>query len=157
MATGRKIVPLCFAIGMLAMVAPAQADTDAQKLAVARQMFQAWRDLDWDRVFELFADNGVLQSMMDQPVVGRQAIAKRLGALAPGIERIDLKVSHIGVIDGRVFVERVDDFVYKGHAGAVPVVGVLEIDGGKVVAWREYYDRAQLLQAMGAAADSAKH
>jgi limonene-1,2-epoxide hydrolase len=139
------------------MAASAQADTNAQKLAVAKEMFQAWRDLNWERVYALFAEDGVLHSMMDQPVVGRAEIRKRLSGLAPGIERIDLKVKHIGVIDGRVFVERVDDFVYKGHAGAVPVVGVLEIEHGKIVAWREYYDRAQLLQAMGAGQDAAKH
>jgi limonene-1,2-epoxide hydrolase len=136
---------------------PAHADTDAQKLAVAKQMFQAWRDLDWPKVYELFAEDGVLHSMMDEPVVGRAAIRERLAKLAPGISRIDLKVRHIGVIDGRVFVERVDDFDYKGHTGAVPVVGVLEIERGKVKAWREYYDRAQLLKAMGAQQDFAKH
>ena len=139
------------------MVAPVRADTNAQKMAVAREMFEAWRALNWDRVFALFAENGVLHSMMDPPVVGRAAIAKRLGALAPGIERIDLKVKHIGIIDGRVFVERIDDFIYKGHAGAVPVVGVLEIERGKVMEWREYYDRAQLMQAMGATPEPAKH
>ena len=35
--------------------------------------------------------------------------------------------------------------------GAVPVVGVLDVKGGKVKAWREYYDRAQLLKELGAA------
>jgi limonene-1,2-epoxide hydrolase len=136
---------------------PAHADTDAQKIAVAKQMFQAWRDLDWEKVYQLFAEDGVLHSMMGEPVVGRAAIRERLGKLAPGISRIDLKIKHLGVISGLVFVERVDDFDYRGHTGAVPVVGVLEIQGGKVKAWREYYDRAQLLKAMGARQDFAKH
>ena len=48
-----------------------------------------------------------------------------------------------------VFIERVDDFVYRGKHGAVPVVGVVEVEKGRVQAWREYYDRAQLLEAMG--------
>jgi limonene-1,2-epoxide hydrolase len=46
-------------------------------------------------------------------------------------------------------MERLDDFDYKGHAGAVPVVGVLDIDHGHIREWREYYDRAQLLRGMG--------
>jgi limonene-1,2-epoxide hydrolase len=136
---------------MLSIVAPgpARADTDAQKLATVRQMLQAWHDLDWPKVYDLFAEDGVLHSMMDEPVVGRAAIRERLGKLAPGISRIDLVVRTIGVLDGRVIVERVDDFVYNGHAGKVPVVGVLEVENGKVKVWREYYDRAQLLREMG--------
>jgi limonene-1,2-epoxide hydrolase len=55
----------------------------------------------------------------------------------------------MGVIDGLVFVERVDRFVYDGKPGAVPVVGVLDVKDGKVQVWREYYDRAQLLKEMG--------
>ena len=49
--------------------------------------------------------------------------------------------------------EREDEFVFKGHAGKVPVVGVLVIEGDKVAEWREYYDRAELLEAMGVEGD----
>ena len=144
----------------LSIVAPGPARAadggtggDAAKLAVVKQMFDAWHALDWPRVYELFAEDGVLHSMMDEPVVGRAAIRERLGRLAPGISRIDLQVRTMGVIDGRVIVERVDDFVYNGHRGKVPVVGVLEVENGKVKVWREYYDRAQLLREMGVKQD----
>lgn len=155
--TRHAILALIVALGSLLMTRPAAADTDEAKLAVAREMLQAWHDRDWERVYALFAPQGVLHSMMIEPVVGREAIRARLGLLAPGIERIDLKVRHMGVIDGRVFIERVDDFTYKGHDGQVPVVGVLEIEGGLVTAWREYYDHAQLRAAMGVAQAGAAH
>lgn len=129
---------------------PAAADTDAQKLATVHRMIEAWNQRHWDQVYALFAQDGVLQSMMLPPTVGREAIQQRIGALAKGIESIELRVRHIGVIDGVVFIERVDDFVYHGKHGEVPVVGVVEVENGHVKAWREYYDRAQLLEAMGA-------
>jgi limonene-1,2-epoxide hydrolase len=135
---------------LLTLAAPAaSADTDEQKLATARHMIEAWNQRNWQQVYELFAPDGVLQSMMLPPTVGRAAIQQRIGALAKGIESIELRVKHIGIIDGVVFIERVDDFVYRGKHGAVPVVGVVEIEQGHVKAWREYYDRAQLLDAMG--------
>ena len=137
-------------VALLANAAPAaRADSDAEKIATVRQMIQAWNTRNWDKVYDLFAQDGTLQSMMLPPTVGREAIKKRIGALAVDISSIELKVRHIGVADGVVFVERVDDFVYRGKHGAVPVAGVVEVENGRVKTWREYYDRAQLLEAMG--------
>lgn len=140
-------------LGVLLLVAaatPAYADTDAQKLATVRQMIDAWNTRSWQQVYDLFAQDGVLQSMMlETPTVGREAISKRIGTLAEGISKIELRVKHIGVVDGVVFIERVDDFVYRGHHGAVPVVGVVEVEQGRIKIWREYYDRAQMIEAMG--------
>jgi limonene-1,2-epoxide hydrolase len=136
---------------LLAAAAPsASADTDAQKLATVRQMIDAWNTRNWQQVYDLFAADGVLESMMlSEPTVGREAIKKRLGVLAKDISRIELRIRHLGVADGVVFIERVDDFVYRGHHGAVPVVGVVEVEQGRVKAWREYYDRDQMIEAMG--------
>ena len=141
------------ALTLAIAAAPAQAaDTDASRLAVAREMIAAWKGADWRKVADLFAENGALKSMMVEPVVGREAIYQRVAALGKGAPGgVVLDVAHIGVIDGLVFIERTDRFTYNGHAGAVPVVGVLDIRDGKVQEWREYYDRATLLREMGAA------
>jgi limonene-1,2-epoxide hydrolase len=149
----QRIAALFGSLALLALAAPsAQADTldtDAQKLSTVRQMIDAWNQRNWQQVYDLFAEDGALQSMMLPPTVGRAAIQQRIGALAKGIESIELRVKHIGIIDGVVFIERVDDFVYRGKHGECPLVGVVEVENGRVKAWREYYDRAQLLEAMG--------
>ena len=141
------------AVGVILLTAAAPsvaADTDAQKLATVQKMIDAWNTLNWQQVYELFAADGVLESMMlPTPTVGREAISKRIGALAKDISRIELRIRHMGVADGVVFIERVDDFVYRGKHGAVPVVGVVEVEQGRVKAWREYYDREQMIEAMG--------
>jgi limonene-1,2-epoxide hydrolase len=124
-------------------------DTDAEKIAVVQDILDSWSAQDWARVEALFAPNGVLQSVMSTPVVGREAFAERLRVLADGLERIQLHIKAIGVIDGRVFVERVDDFDTHGHHGEVPVVGILTVEDGLVTEWLEYYDRATLLRGMG--------
>lgn len=131
-------------------------DTDASRLATAQAMIDAWHARDWVRVGELFAEDGVLHSMMVEPVRGRAAIAARIAHLGAGIEHITLDIRSMGVIDGRVFMERVDRFRYRGKDGAVPVTGVLEIRDGRVQVWREYYDRAMLLREMGLAVDFAQ-
>lgn len=129
------------------------AAADAEKIAVVMEMVEAWNTLDWDRVTNLFAEDGVLHSMMVEPIVGRESIGERIAHLGAGTESITLNLKHIGVIDGVVFVERVDEFVFNGHPGSVPVVGVLEVEDGLIKEWREYYDRNELLEAMGLAGD----
>lgn len=144
----RGLGALAFA---LVLAAPAATGAEQEPVTVVKQMLAAWSGKDWERVYELFHEDGVLHSMMMEPIVGRAAIRERLDPLLAGIDRIDLQVRHIGLIDGRVFVERVDDFVFRGHAGRVPVVGVFEVEGGRIRTWREYYDHAQLRAAMGVA------
>jgi limonene-1,2-epoxide hydrolase len=141
------------ALGVILLTAAAPsvaADTDEQKLATVQKMIEAWNTRNWQQVYELFAEDGVLESMMlPTPTAGREAISKRIGALAKDISRIELRIRHMGVADGVVFIERVDDFVYRGKHGAVPVVGVVEVEQGRIKAWREYYDREQMIEAMG--------
>ena len=147
----RQRILAALGVILLTAAAPAiSADTDAQKLATVKKMIEAWNTLDWQQVYGLFAEDGVLESMMlPEPTVGREAISKRIGALAKDISRIELRIRHMGVADGVVFIERVDDFVYRGKHGKVPVVGVVEVEQGRVKAWREYYDRDQMITAMG--------
>lgn len=133
-----------------ALAGPAQLG--AARMQVARAMVSAWHTRNWRKVADLFAPTGSLHSMMSPPVQGRAAIYDRVAALGAGIQSITLDVEHMGVIDGRVYIERVDRFVYKGKSGAVPVVGVLIFDKTNAISeWREYYDRSQLLREMSAA------
>lgn len=144
-----SVLAMMLALAMAPAPAAAAA-TDQAKLAVAREMIAAWKAADWRKVGDLFAEKGVLRSMMIEPVTGREAIYQRIAALGKGAPGgVVLDVAHMGVIDGLVFIERTDRFVYNGKPGSVPVVGVLDIRDGKVQEWREYYDRAELLRAMG--------
>lgn len=127
--------------------------TDEQKLDLARTMFAAWDTMDWDAVTDLFAEDGVLHSVMHEPLVGREAVGERIALLGSKATSMKLVIKSLGVIDGRVFVERLDDFVYDGNHGEVPVVGIMSMDAGKVTAWVEYYDRPTLLAGMGITED----
>lgn len=132
-----------------APAAPKESSMTDPKIAVVEKMIDAWNRRDWKLVGDLFAEDGVLHSMMIEPVNGRPAIAERINALGAGIESITLHIHNIGRIGDVVVIERTDEFVYKGHHGKVPVVGILEVEGDHVKVWREYYDRAELLREMG--------
>ncbi|MFC3069189.1 nuclear transport factor 2 family protein [Phenylobacterium soli] len=127
--------------------------SDEQKIAKGREMAEAWRVMDWRKVADMFTPDGVLHSMMVEPVVGREAVYKRVSGLGDGLESITLNIHHMGVIDGVLYMERTDEFVIRGRPGSAPVVGVLEFEGELIKVWREYYDRAHLLKAMGLTED----
>ncbi|MGE4243800.1 SgcJ/EcaC family oxidoreductase [Ramlibacter sp.] len=123
--------------------------TDDDKIAIFRRMAQAWQDQDFRTCADLFAPDGVLHSVMLDPVVGREAIYDRISKLAAPNKKVTLHIHRIGVIGDALFTERTDEIVIDGRSGESPVVGVLTFEGGKIKLWREYYDRAQLMRAAG--------
>jgi len=127
--------------------------TDEQKIARGLEMADAWKRMDWRGIADMFTPDGVLHSMMVEPIVGREAIFARVSALGDGLEQIELKIHNIGVVNGLLFMERSDEFTIRGRFGSAPVVGILEFEGDLIKTWREYYDRAHLLKAMGLTQD----
>jgi len=127
---------------------------DDQKIAVFRQMANAWEHKQWRTCADLLTPDGVLQSMMLEPVVGRETFYSRISKMAAPNKAVTLHISRIGVIDGAVVVERRDEIVIDGVSRSIPVVGILEFEGPLISIWREYYDRAQLLRAQGKTAET---
>jgi limonene-1,2-epoxide hydrolase len=131
--------------------------SDARKIEIFRRMAQAWHEQDWDTCAELFAPDGVLHSVMLPPVVGRQTIFERISKLGAANKRVTLDIQRIGVVDGALFVQRVDRIVIDGHEGSCPSVAVVEFVGDKIARWSDYYDRNQLARAAGYSAEQANH
>lgn len=124
-----------------------------EKVAVVRRMIAMWDARDGDGIADMFTEDGVLHSMMIEPIRGRENIRPRMKFLVDNATHMHINVRNIGRVGDVVFLERFDEFTFQGHSGKVPVVGVLEVRDGKVSEWREYYDRKELLEAMGQKAD----
>jgi len=45
--------------------------------------------------------------------------------------------------------ERVDVFKLPGKSVELPVMGTFEVNGGKISAWRDYFDLNQFMSRMG--------
>jgi len=127
--------------------------SDEQKIALFRDMIDAWQKQEWRKVVDMFTPDGVLHSMMIEPVKGREVLFKRFTGFSNPNKKVTLHVRRMGVVDGALIVERVDQIVLDGVSRSTPVVGVLEFEGALISEWREYYDRAHLLVAQGKAAD----
>lgn len=130
--------------------------SDAWKMEVFRTMAQAWHDQDWQTCANLFAPHGILHSVMLEPVVGRQAIYDRISRLGNPDKEVTLNIERMGVLDGALVVQRVDEVVIGGRRGVCPAVGVLEFDGKLISRWRDYYDRSMLMRAAGHAQEQSQ-
>jgi limonene-1,2-epoxide hydrolase len=133
------------------------AISDARKIEIFRTMAQAWHEQDWATCAALFAEDGVLHSVMLPPVVGRQTILERISRLGGAHKKVTLNIQRIGVVDGALFVQRVDEIVIDGRRGECPSVAVVEFRGDRIVRWSDYYDRNQLARAAGYTAEQEHH
>ncbi|MFT4768210.1 MAG: limonene-1,2-epoxide hydrolase [Glaciecola sp.] len=144
------ILLAAISLGASLNVASVQAE-EKSPIVVAHEMVNAWNARDVDAIADLFAEDGRFLSMTQPPQAreGREVIRQEWGKLIAGLSEIELQLRNVSVSGNSVFIERLDVFTYKGKEGQVPVACVLDIRDGKVQEWREYYDKASLLSAMG--------
>jgi limonene-1,2-epoxide hydrolase len=100
----------------------------------------AWPTRNAATLGDFFTEDAVYRNGPLPPVSGRAAIVAALDALMEIGGRVSVEMIHV-VADRRVVMtERVDRLVVDGRAGALPVLGVFEIVGEQISAWRDYFD-----------------
>lgn len=109
---------------------------------VVRDFCAAWSRKDADELLGYFTDDAVYHNIPMPPVVGKAAIREIFGLFLPPSESIDWEMLHVAVSGDLVFTERVDRFVIGGKTVELPVAGVFELEGGRIKAWRDYFDMA---------------
>ena len=95
------------------------------------------------------ADDVVYHNIPMDPVVGIEDTVAFLAGFLAMCDRMEIETTHLAVRDGVVLTERVDTFTVAGKAAALPVMGTFEIRDGKIAAWRDYFDMAQITAAWG--------
>ncbi len=109
---------------------------------VVREFCEAWSRKDAEELLGFFTDDAVYHNIPMPPVAGKAAIREVFGLFLPPSESIEWEMLHLAVAGDVVFTERVDRFVIGGRTIALPVAGVFELEGGRIKAWRDYFDMA---------------
>lgn len=108
---------------------------------MVRRFIAAWERRETQFIIDSFTEDAVYHSMPLPPIVGKPAIAEFVTGFAdvpPG--RLEI---HRQLASGDVVMnERTDDIVINGRPVTLPICGVFEIEGGRIKAWREYFDLA---------------
>ena len=91
-----------------------------------------------------FADDAIYHNIPVAPVSGREAIRAVVQRFIGMASRVDWQVRNLAVTStGVVLTERIDRFLIKDKWVELPVMGTFEVAGGKVTAWRDYFDMQQ--------------
>ena len=111
---------------------------------LVREFCDAWSKRDADLLTDYFTDDGVYHNMPLPPLHGKAAIREFLVGFLAGAETAEFRMINVVASGDIVMTERVDAFTLAGREGAFPVCGVFEVRDGKIAAWRDYFDMAQV-------------
>ncbi len=103
---------------------------------------RAWSNRDVEEILGYFAEDAVYHNMPMPPMQGKPAIKTLLQQIVSPTSWIEWETLNIAEAGNVVFTERVDRFEMSGTKEELPVAGVFEIEGGKIKAWRDYFDMA---------------
>jgi len=107
---------------------------------VVRAEFAAWGRLDIDEIMSHFAPDGAWENVPIRAVTGHDEVRKEIEGFIAGMGSFDAEILKLAVADNVVFTERIDRMDYEGRPIVVRVMGVFELEGDKIKAWREYFD-----------------
>lgn len=126
-----------------ASVATAAAEPQGAHYGAVKGVITAWRRGDLQGVFGLLADDITWHSHVGSaPFVGKAAAVKAMTALAGQMREVRWRIFHYAEAGDAAFTEGVDDFASpEGRRVALPYAGIMRFRDGKIVEWRDYFDR----------------
>lgn len=111
-------------------------------------LLRAWKAMDVDAIVEHFSEDAVYHNVPMDAVRGIGPIRSLVKKLIAPMDGIEFKVLHTVESGTIVMNERVDTMVIRGKTVAVPTMGIFEVRGGKIAAWRDYFDLETLEDQM---------
>jgi limonene-1,2-epoxide hydrolase len=91
-----------------------------------------------------FSDDVVYHNIPMAPAEGVEATMAVIGMFLGMCEALEFEIHHLASDGTTVLTERTDIFTLKGKSAPLPVMGAFEVVDGKITAWRDYFDMAQV-------------
>lgn len=117
---------------------------------IVRDFIAAWSRLDAAELAGFFAPDGVYHNMPARPVAGREAVQAFIAGFIKDWSATEWDVLNIVEAGDVVIAERLDRTRVGDKPVDLPCCGVFEMSGGKIKAWRDYFDLSTYTRALGA-------
>jgi limonene-1,2-epoxide hydrolase len=118
------------------------ATPDAERLV--RDFCAAFEKHDAEALRPFLADDVVYHNIPMDPAVGIDAAIAFIEGFLAMFQSLEIETLHLAVRDNVVLTERIDTFTMGEKVAPLPVMGTFEIRDGKISAWRDYFDMAQI-------------
>ncbi len=111
---------------------------------VVRQFCEAVSGMDAEQLRPFFSDDVFYHNIPMEPSVGIDATIDMLAMFIGMCSSFRIDIHHLAVNGNVVLTERTDTFVMGTTEAPLPVMGTFEITDGRITAWRDYFDMAQV-------------
>ena len=119
--------------------------TEVENEDVVRRFCAAFSRRDVEELVGFFPPDAVYHNIPITPAEGIDAIRDTLMMFVPASPEIQFEIRNLAASGAVVFTERVDRMTFNGNRVQLPVTGVFEVEGGKIRAWRDYFDMQMFL------------
>lgn len=110
---------------------------------------EAWPTADTAALGSFFSEDALYHNGPLEPVRGRAAIEATFAQFMRVGGLVDVEMIHMMAEGPIVMTERVDHLTRAdGTTASLPMMGVIEVHDGLVVAWRDYFDLSQFTSQM---------
>lgn len=115
---------------------------DAER--VVRDLCDTFAKHDAEAFRPFLTDDVVYHNIPMDPAVGIDAAIAFIEGFFGMCQSMEIETTHLAVRDNVVLTERIDTFHVGDIVAPLPVMGTFEIRDGKISAWRDYFDMAQI-------------
>ncbi len=116
---------------------------------IVRDFCKAFSRQDLQEILDFFSDDAVYHNIPMAPAEGKPAVEAMLKQFVDPNATADFEIRNLAVNGNVVLTERLDRLSIGGKPVELSVMGTFEVDaGGKITAWRDYFDMAQLTSQM---------
>jgi len=116
---------------------------------IIRDFISAWSRLDASELAAYFTDDGIYHNMPMGPVQGRDNVEQLIRGFIGAWTETDWEIRSLLAEGDLVIVERLDRTRAGERACDLPCTGVFELEGGKIKAWRDYFDMNTYQKGLG--------
>ena len=119
---------------------------DAER--VVRDFCATFAKHDAEALRPFFTDVVVYHNMPMDPAVGIDAAVAFIDGFFAMCDGMVIETVNLAVRGNLVLTERVDTFTVGQTEAALPVMGTFEVRNGRISAWRDYFDLAQITKML---------
>ncbi len=118
--------------------------TEEEAERVVRAFCAVFDGRDTEALRPYFTEDVVYHNIPLDPAVGIDATMAFIEGFFGMCESMTIETLHLAVAGNVVLTERIDTFTVGQVVAPLPVMGTFEIRDGKICAWRDYFDLAQI-------------